>query len=95
MKVNLNVFHSRVLDWIKTKVSCTQIITEHLGCLDKGRSSSLNNERSHDVSEAALAKALYSTSVDERVTALCFFELQEIGLTPINEIYAEVEIRSS
>ena len=67
----------------------------NLGCPDKDRPSSLNNERSHDVSEAALARALYSASVEERATALCFFELQEIGLTPRNEIYAEVEVRSS
>ena len=78
------------LRWVAPKLSQSS-----LGCPDKGRPSSLNNERSHDVSEAALARALYSASVDERATALCFFELQEIGLTPRNEIYAEVEVRSS
>ena len=63
-----------------------------MGCPDKGKPSSWNNERSHDVSEVALARALYSASVDEHATALFFFELQKIGLTPRNEIYAEVEV---
>ena len=57
--------------------------------------SSWNKARSHIVSDAAFARALYSASVDERATALCFLELQEIGFEPRKVIYVEVEVWSS
>jgi len=38
------------------------------------------------VSEAALARARYSASVDDRATARCFLELQDIGLEPRKQI---------
>jgi hypothetical protein len=66
-----------------------------LGCPDNDKSSFLNNKRSQDVFEAALTSALYSTLVDEYVTAICLFEYQEIGLTQRKLIYAYVDVRSS
>ena len=36
----------------------------------------------HIVSEAAIASARYSASVEDLATTLCFFELQEMGLDP-------------
>ena len=57
--------------------------------------SSAKSARSHNVSDAAFASALYSASVDDRVTARCFFELQEMGLEPRKHMYAEVDFRSS
>ncbi len=47
-----------------------------------GKPSSLRRLSNHIVSEAALASDLYSASVDERATARCFLELQEMGLWP-------------
>ena len=44
--------------------------------------SSLKRVDSHIVSEAAFASALYSASIVERATTLCFFKLQEMGLEP-------------
>jgi hypothetical protein len=38
------------------------------------------------VSKAAFVRALYSASVDDRAIALCFFELQDIGLEPRKQI---------
>ncbi|XP_035544668.1 probable protein phosphatase 2C 23 [Juglans regia] len=57
--------------------------------------SSLNKDSSHTVSEAAFARDRYSASVDDHATALCFFELQEIGFEPRKLMYAEVDVRSS
>ena len=47
-----------------------------------GNASSLKRVDSHIVSEATFASARYSTSVLDRAIALCFFELQEMGLDP-------------
>ena len=47
-----------------------------------GNASSLRRVDNHIVSEAALARARYSTSVVDREMARCFFELQEMGLEP-------------
>ena len=44
--------------------------------------SSLRRVDNHIVSEAALARARYSTSGMDRATASYFFELQEMGLEP-------------
>ena len=60
-----------------------------------GNASSLKRVDNHVVSEAAFASARYSASVVDRTTALCFFELQEMGLDPKKLIYAEVDVRSS
>jgi len=37
-------------------------------------------------SAAAVAKALYSASVDDRAMARCFFELHEMGVGPRKRI---------
>ncbi|KAJ6854434.1 hypothetical protein NC651_039370 [Populus alba x Populus x berolinensis] len=47
------------------------------------------------VSEAAVAGALYSASVDDRAVARRLFELHEMVLEPTNVMYTEVEIQSS
>lgn len=47
------------------------------------------------VSEAAVAGALYSASVDDRVVARHLFELHEMGLEPTKVMYTEVAVRSS
>jgi len=60
-----------------------------------GNARSFKSVDNHIVSEAAIARALYSASVVDRATALCFLELQEMGLEPIKLIYAEVDVRSS
>ena len=41
--------------------------------------SSLNNEQIHLSSADVLATGLYSASVDDRATPLCFFNDHEIG----------------
>lgn len=43
---------------------------------------SLSKCRSHSTSEAVSAMALYSASVDDRETEVCFLELQEMGQLP-------------
>jgi len=55
------------------------------------KSSLAKSARSHSVLEAAFASALYSALVEDRVTARCFFELQEIGLEPRKHMYVEVD----
>lgn len=47
------------------------------------------------VSEATFASARYSTYVEDLAIALCFFELQEIGVDPRKLMYVEVEVQSS
>jgi hypothetical protein len=83
--------------YIRLKLRCVAPKLSHsnLGCPDNDKSSFLNNKRSQDVFEAALTSALYSTLVDEYVTAICLFEYQEIGLTQRKLIYAYVDVRSS
>lgn len=70
--------------WTGLKLKCVapKLSQSGLGCPINGRLNSLNKERSHEVSDTALARALYSAFVDERATTLCFLKLQEIGLTP-------------
>jgi hypothetical protein len=50
---------------------------------------------SHIVSEAALASARYSASVEDRATALCFLDVHEMGLGPKKLMYADVDVRLS
>jgi hypothetical protein len=47
------------------------------------------------VSEAALASARYSASVEDRATVLCFLDVHEMGLGPKKLMYIDVDVRSS
>jgi hypothetical protein len=57
--------------------------------------SSLRRLTSHMISEVVVATALYSASVDDLATVLCFLDSHEMGLGPRKIIYANVEVRSS
>jgi len=59
------------------------------------RPSSSRRDLIHAISEAAVASALYSASVEERATAFCFLVRQLIGFLPRKIIYAVVDLRSS
>jgi len=47
------------------------------------------------ISDAAVATAQYSASVDDLATVRCFLDIHEIGFRPKNMIYADVEVRST
>ena len=82
MKVDLNMFHARMIDWVKTEMCGSEVITKQLGDSVTGNASSLRRVDNHIVLEAALARARYSASVVDRATTRCFLELQEMGLEP-------------
>jgi hypothetical protein len=82
MKIDLNVFHARVINRIETEIGCTEMSHSNWGQCGAGTSSSVRRVDSHTVSEAAVARARYSASVEDRATARCFLELHEIGLEP-------------
>ena len=83
--------------WIGLKLKCVAPKLSHKSFreAEMEKLSSANSVRSHNVLEAAFVSALYSASVEDRVTARCFFELQEIGLEQRKHIYVEVDFRSS
>jgi len=60
-----------------------------------GTLSSLSRFTSHMISDAAVATAQYSASVDDLATVRCFLDIHEIGFRPKNMIYADVEVRST
>jgi len=60
-----------------------------------GNASSLKRVDNQIVSEAALASARYSASVEECATALCFLDVHQMGLGPKKLMYADVDVRSS
>lgn len=48
----------------------------------RGKLSSWKRESNQTVSDAAFVSALYLASIDDRATALYFFELQDMGYDP-------------
>ena len=75
MKVYLNMFHARMIDWVKTEICGSWLSQRSWGDSVTGNASSLRRVDNHIVSEAALAKARYLASVVDHATARCFFEL--------------------
>src|SRR5258707_15149867 len=55
---------------------------------------SLSNHLSHTASFAACPPAMYSASVLDNATALCFLELQLVAPPPSVKAYLEVDFRS-
>jgi hypothetical protein len=53
--------------------------------------SSANNDQIHLFSWVALARAIYSTSMLERATVGCFFELQVMAPPESVEMYSEID----
>ena len=70
--------------WTRLKLRCAAPRLSHSnkGAPFSGIPSSWRSPRSHIVSDTAFARAWYSASVVDLATALCFFELHEIGLGP-------------
>jgi hypothetical protein len=60
-----------------------------------GNASSLKRVDNQIVSEAVLATARYSASVEDRATTLYFLDVHEMGLGPKKLMYADVDVRSS
>jgi len=83
--------------WIGLKLKCVAPKLSHKSFreAEMEKLSSTKSVRSHNILEAAFVSALHSASVEDRVTAHCFFELQEIGLEQRKHIYVEVDFRSS
>ena len=83
--------------WTGLKLKCVAPKLSHksFGEAEREKLSLAKSARSHNVSDATFASALYSASVDDRATTRCFFELQEMGLEPRKHMYAEVDFRSS
>ena len=66
-----------------------------IGLIDWVTCNSLRRFWSHIIFDVAAATALYSASVKDLATVLCFLELHEIGFPLRNIMYAEVEVPSS
>jgi len=67
-----------ILEWwteLKLRWVALRLSHSREGGALSGKPSSSKRLSNHIVSDAALAKDLYSASVDERATARCFFEL--------------------
>ena len=70
------------LTGLKLRCVAPRLSQRSWGGAETGKASSLSKVASHRVSEAALARALYSASVLDRATTRCFLELQDMGLEP-------------
>ena len=70
--------------WTRLKLRCVapRLSQSNKGVAISGKPSSWRSLRSHIVSNAAFARARYSTSVVDLATALCFFKLHEMGFGP-------------
>lgn len=63
--------------------------------LSHKRSGGRVRERIHIVSDAAVASAQYSASMEDHAMERCFFELHDIGFDSRKMRYTDVEMLSS
>ena len=81
MTINLNMFSMFMEDIIMNNLNSTSIITVKFSCngiVNTKTCSNQRNQRNQISSVVVYASVLYSASVLERATTVCFLLLQEI-----------------
>ena len=78
MTINLNMFSMFMEDIIMNNLTSTSIITVKFSCNGIVNTKTCSNQRNQISSVVVYASVLYSASVLERATTVCFLLLQEI-----------------
>ena len=92
--INLNMFSTFMEDIIMSNLNSTSIIIVKFSCSGTVNTKSCSNQRNQISSAVVVASALYSASVLERATTICFLLLQEIKESPRRKQYPVVDQRS-
>ena len=92
--IDLNMFSTFMKDIIMSNLNSTSIITVKFSCSGTATPRSCSNQRNQISSAVVAASALYSASVLERATTVCFLLLQEIRESPRRKQYPVVDRRS-